>query len=203
MRILHIDTSILGEYSASRVLSAAVMKNLTAANPDAEVSYLDLAENPLDHLSGAHIAVQQGLPVDQVPHIADDLARSSEALETFMAADVVVIGVAMYNFTVPSQLKAWIDRILMAGKTFRYTETGAEGFMGGKRVILCIARGSVYSNGAPAAPLEFAESYLKGIFGFIGIFDVETVIAEGLAISPEHRETAVGGALEAAGALPA
>jgi FMN-dependent NADH-azoreductase len=100
----------------------------------------------------------------------------------------------MYNFTLPSQLKAWLDRILVAGKTFRYTENGPEGLAGGKRVIVALARGGMYDAGSPAAALEHLESYLRGIFNFIGI-DPEFVAADGLNFGPEHREASLNAAL--------
>jgi FMN-dependent NADH-azoreductase len=106
----------------------------------------------------------------------------------------VVIGAPMYNFTLPTQLKAWIDRILIAGKTFRYTESGPEGLAGGKKVIVALARGGIYSEGSPAAALEHLESYLRGVFNFIGI-EPEFVIAEGLNLSPEQRESSISQAL--------
>jgi len=105
----------------------------------------------------------------------------------------VVIGAPMYNFTVPSQLKAWIDRILVAGKTFRYTANGPEGLATGKRVIIALARGGIYSEG-PAAGFEHVETYLRGVFNFIGI-EPEFVVAEGVNISPEHKENAIAAAL--------
>jgi FMN-dependent NADH-azoreductase len=98
----------------------------------------------------------------------------------------------MYNFTIPSQLKAWIDRVVVAGKTFRYTQSGPEGLAKGKRVLVGLARGNVYGPGSPA---EFAESYLKHVFGFIGVSDVEFIRAEGLGLSPEHRERGMNAAL--------
>ena len=101
----------------------------------------------------------------------------------------------MYNFGIPTQLKAWIDRIAVAGKTFRYTATGPEGLMGGKRVIIALSRGGFYGAGTPASAVEHAESYLRGVFGFLGVTDVEVVIAEGLAIGPEQRDKAMQSAL--------
>jgi len=115
-------------------------------------------------------------------------------LDEFLAAGTVVIGAPMYNFTLPSQLKAWIDRILVAGKTFRYTADGPEGLAGGKRVIVALARGGIYSEGSPAASLEHLESYLEGVFNFIGI-EPEFVAADGLNISPEQKDASVKAAL--------
>jgi FMN-dependent NADH-azoreductase len=184
MKVLHIDSSILGDNSASRVLSREIVSRLSAQHPQAEIQYLDLAAAALPHLSGRSLA-----QLDQ-----DESAQSAQALSDFLAADVIVIGAPMYNFTIPSQLKAWIDRVVVAGKTFRYTQAGPEGLAKGKRVLVGLARGNVYASGSPA---EFAESYLKHVFGFIGVTDVEFVRADGLGLSPEHREKAMNGALAA------
>lgn len=179
MTILHIDSAITGEFSASRELTAAIVRELTAAVPGAEVTYRDLAAAPLPHLT--------------LPAFGE--ADSQAALAEFRAAETVVIGAPMYNFTIPSQLKAWIDRILVAGETFRYTETGAvEGQAGGKRVIVAVARGGLYGEGTPQRAIEHAERYITDVFAFIGITDVEFVIAEGLKISDEARAAAVAAA---------
>ena len=175
MTILHIDSSINGENSASRAITGAIVDKLKASNWGEPVIYRDLAANPIPHLT-----------LDAFAHNLD--------LEEFLGADTVVIGAPMYNCTIPSQLKAWIDRIAVAGKTFRYTESGPEGLAGGKRVIIALARGGFYHEGAPAAALEHVESYLRGLFNFIGV-EPEFVIADGLAVSPEQRETAIGQAI--------
>jgi len=120
-----------------------------------------------------------------------EAARNAAVLEEFLAADVLVIGAPLYNFSIPSQLKAWIDRVSVAGRTFRYTERGPEGLAGGKQVIVAVGRGGVYEAGSPA---EFGESYLKFVLGFLGIRDVSFVRAEGLAFSAGHREAALSAA---------
>jgi FMN-dependent NADH-azoreductase len=202
MKFLHIDASILGANSASRQLSGAVVERLRKATPDVEITYRDLAAEPLRHLSGAHLAAAQGAS----PETADlraDLAASQAVLEEFLSADTVVIGAPMYNFTLPSQLKAWIDRIVVAGKTFRYGASGPEGLAGDKRVIIAISRGGFYGPGAPAAALEHLETYLRGILGFIGVTSPEFIVAEGLLLGPEQREKSMHSALQAAGALHA
>jgi len=117
-------------------------------------------------------------------------------LDEFLAADIVVIGAPMYNFGIPSQLKAWIDRIAVAGKTFRYTASGPEGLSGNKRVIIATSRGGFYGAGTPAAAVEHAESYLRSVFGLLGVTDLTFVVAEGLAIGPEQRDKAMQGALQ-------
>jgi len=161
MNLLHLDSSILGGNSVSRTLSAAVVAELKKTHHGLKETYRDLAATPVPHLSGAYLAAaQQGTEGQHEPSLQADLALGGKVLEEFIAADIVVIGLGLYNFTVPTQLKAWIDRIAIAGKTFRYTEKGPEGLMGGKRVILAIARGGFYGPGMPAAPYEHGETYL-------------------------------------------
>ena len=196
MNLLHLDSSILGNGSASRSLSAAVVRQFSLLHPNTQVTYRDLAADPLPHLSGAYLAALSGASPVGVSSLADDLAAGAAVMDEFLAADVVVIGVAFYNFTVATQLKAWIDRILVAGKTFRYTQQGAEGLAGGKRVVLAIARGGFYGPASPAASFEHAESYLRSTFAFIGIHDIEVVSADGLAIGQEQRDNSVQGALQ-------
>ena len=175
MTILHLDASINGENSASRVLSGSIVEQLKSAHRGEEIVYRDLAASPL-------------------PHLTLDAFADTAVLDEFLAADTIVIGAPMYNFTLPSQLKAWIDRLLIAGKTFRYTANGPEGLAGGRRVIVALARGGFYDQGSPASALEHLESYLRGVFNFIGI-EPEFVAADGLAVSPEQRETSISQAL--------
>jgi FMN-dependent NADH-azoreductase len=201
MKLLHIDSSILGGNSASRVLSAAIAEQLAKATPGLDIVYRDLAAKPLSHLSGEHFAARQGIVPESLA-IQSDIAASEAVLDEFLGADVVVIGAPMYNFGIPSQLKAWIDRIAVAGKTFRYGAAGPEGLAGNKHVIIAISRGGLYGAGMPAAALEHVESYLRGVFGFLGVTDLEIVVAEGLGI-PEQREKAMQGALQAVTQLQA
>ena len=195
MTLLHINSSILAANSASRQLSAAMVDQLAKATPGLDVVYRDLAAEPLSHLSGEYLAAAQGA-VPESPTIRKDFAASQAALEEFLAADIVVIGAPMYNFAIPSQLKAWIDRIVVAGKTFRYSAAGVEGLVGNKRVIIAISRGGFYGAGTPAAALEHVETYLRGVFGFIGVTNLEIVVAEGLRVGPEQREQAMQSALQ-------
>jgi FMN-dependent NADH-azoreductase len=181
MNILHVDSSILGPQSASRALSAAVVARLRAIAPGAKVRYRDLAADPLPHLDGAALAKSD-------PAHA---ARDECVLAEFEAADTVVLGVPMYNFTIPGQLKAWIDRVAVAGRTFRYTEHGPEGLAGDKRVIAAASYGGAHPAGGAS---NFVEPYLRFLFGFLGIDEVEFVTAEGLAVSPQQREQALADA---------
>ncbi|MDA9543685.1 MULTISPECIES: FMN-dependent NADH-azoreductase [Bradyrhizobium] len=201
MKLLHVDSSVLGPHSVSRQVSAAIVDRLRQATPSLQVVYRDLTETPLAHLSGSHLAAAQGAAAPA--ELGPDLAASAAALEEFLAADIVVIGAPMYNFTIPSQLKAWIDRILVAGKTFKYGAAGPEGLAGGKRVIVAISRGGHYGAETPYAAGEHLETYLRWVFGFIGITSVEFIPADGIQLGPEHREKAIAGALQSATSLRA
>ena len=172
MTILKIDSSITGDNSVSRQLTEAVTGQLLKANRDSSVVQRDLVATPLSHLT-------LGGSGDQ------------DVLEEFLAADTIVIGAPMYNFTVPSQLKAWIDRILVAGTTFRYGASGPEGLAGGKRVIVAVSRGGFYDE---ANALEHVKTYLNGVFGFIGITP-EFVHADGVNYGPEQREAGIANGL--------
>ncbi len=175
MTILKIDSSITGDASVSRQLTAAIVAQLLAQDPTAQVIARDLVASPLSHLT---------------------LGGSGDAdvLDEFLAAETIVIGAPMYNFSVPSQLKAWIDRLVIAGKTFRYTESGPVGLLTDKRVIIAVARGSLYGEDAPASALEHAQTYLNGIFSFLGL-KPEFVIADGVGISAELREAGLASGL--------
>jgi len=181
MKLLHIDSSALGGNSISRQLTAAVVETWRKALPDLVVDYRDLDSEPVPHLTGASLAGTNEA----------EKADAERTLQQFLEADVLVIGAPMYNFTVPSTLKAWIDRIAVAGRTFRYTEKGPEGLAGGKRVIVVSTRGGLHTG----APTDFQEPYLRQIFAFLGINDVEFVRAEGVAYSPQHRSDAIDQAL--------
>ena len=201
MKLLRIDSSVLGPHSVSRQVSAAIVDRLRQATPALDLSYRDLTQTPLEHLSGTHLAAAQGDPAPT--NLAPDLAASKAVLDEFLAADIVVIGAPMYNFTIPSQLKAWIDRILVPGKTFKYDANGPEGLAGNKRVIVAISRGGFYGAGTPAAAGEHLETYLRWVFGFIGITGPEFIFADGIQVGREHREKALAGALQAATSLRA
>ncbi|MGF7055239.1 FMN-dependent NADH-azoreductase [Bosea sp. OAE752] len=186
MKLLHIDSAITGEQSVSRKLSAEIVGHLKAGAPDLDVTYRDLVAAPFGHLMLGDMPAQ---------------GESTSVLDEFLAADIVVIGAPMYNFTVSSQLKAWIDRILIPGKTFRYGEAGPIGLAGDKRVIVALSRGGLYSEGAPARGHEHVETYLKTVLSFIGITP-EFVIAEGMLLGPEQHATAIAQAERSIAALP-
>jgi FMN-dependent NADH-azoreductase len=175
MKLLHIDSSALGEYSVSRQLTADIVAELKKHTPSAEVHYRDLAAQPLPHWTPA-----------VADATTDEAIQSNALLEEFLAADTVVIGAPMYNFGISSQLKAWIDRIAVAGKTFRYTAEGVEGLAQGKRVFIASSRGGQYVEG-PFAAFDHQETYLRGVLGFLGITDITIVRAEGVAISDAKK----------------
>lgn len=181
MKLLHLDSSILGQHSASRELGAAIVARWQRDVRGLEVTYRDLAANPLPHLSGGALAQAD----------ADEAATAAAVMDEFLSADVVVVGAPMYNFGIPSQLKAWIDRVAVAGKTFRYTADGPQGLAGGKQVIVAATYGGKH-------PVEsgrnFVEPYLRQVFAFLGIDDVEFVSADGLSVSPEQRVTSISAA---------
>lgn len=171
MTILQIDSSITGETSVSRQLTAATVDQLLKQRPDARIVRRDLAAAPLSHLT--------------------ERGQDADVLEEFLDAETVVIGAPMYNFSVPSQLKAWIDRIAVAGKTFRYGDNGPEGLAGGKRVIIAISRGGFYDAGNA---FEHVESYLRIMFNFIGV-EPEFIHADGVNYGPEQREAGIANGL--------
>lgn len=180
MKILHLDSSALGANSVTRELSAAVVARWQDDLPDVSVAYRDLDSDPVAHLTGAVLGQAD----------AAQVAEGERLVAQFLASEVVVIGAPMYNFGIPSTLKAWIDRIAVAGKTFRYSEAGPVGLAGGKRVVVASGRGGVYGNG----PADFQENYLRQVFGFLGITDIAFVRAEGVAYSPQHRADALAAA---------
>lgn len=173
--VLHLDSSALGDGSVSRQLTRAVVDQARVRSPDLEVVVRDLDSSPLPHLT------------------AQTLGQDPEGvLDEFLAADVVVIGVPRYNFGIPSTLKAWIDRIAVAGKTFRYTEHGPIGLAGHKRVVLAVASGGQHAGTSH----DFVEPYLRTLFGFLGIHDIQVIHAEGVAMGPEARDQAISNAID-------
>ena len=193
MKLLHLDSSILGDASASRQLSRSVVEAWSAVTADVQVTYRDLASDALSHFSAATL-VAAGTPAE-----LRDAAQKHEAelaertLEEFLAADAIVIGAPMYNFAIPSQLKTWIDRIAVAGKGFTYTESGPVGLAGGKTVVIASSAGGIHA-GQPSGQAH--EDYLVRMLNFVGIDDIEIVRAEGLAYGEEPRAEAMKGAAQ-------
>lgn len=181
MKLLHLDSSAAGARSVTRELSAAVVARWRDLVPGLEVVRRDLDAEPVPHLDAATLAGAD----------AASVAIGQAVLREFKDSDAIVIGAPMYNFGVPSTLKAWIDRIAVAGETFRYTADGPQGLAGGKTVVVASGRGGMYAG----SPMDFQEPYLRAVFGWLGITDVRFVRAEGVAMSPQAREDAVRAAL--------
>jgi FMN-dependent NADH-azoreductase len=193
-KLLHIDSSILGGNSVSRQLTAQIVASWRAAHPATEVSYLDLAVDTPSHLSTESLGLRMPACTDLTEAQKSENAVSEALVSQFLAADVIVVGAPLYNFTIPSQLKAWIDRIAQVGRTFTYTDKGPVGLAGGKTVIVASTRGGVYSTSDAGNAMEHQESYLKTVFGFFGITDVRFVRAEGLAMGDAAKAAAVAAA---------
>lgn len=191
--ILHIDSSILGGYSVSRTLTADIVAKQQALYPGARVIRRDLVVDAAMHLSDAHMAVFQGGEVGNAS-LGQDLATGGAYIDDLFAADIIVIGAPMYNFAIPTQLKGWIDRVCVAGRTFQYGANGPEGLVTGKKVFVASARGGVYTGDSPAAGLDYQETYLSAVLGFIGLTDVTVIRAEGLALGEEAKAAAIAGA---------
>ena len=191
-QLLHIDSSILGGNSVSRQLTAQIVASWRAAHPATEVSYLDLAVETPSHFSADAMGFRLPPSSEQLSEVQKRENAISEALVSqFLAADVLVVGAPLYNFTIPTQLKAWIDRIAQVGRTFKYTDKGAVGLAGGKTVIVASTRGGMYSTSDAGNAMEHQESYLKTIFGFFGVTDVRFVRAEGLAMGEAAKAAAL------------
>lgn len=194
MKLLHVDSSVLGGNSVSRQLTTEVVADWRKTHPDTTVEYLDLAVDTPNHFSADALGIKVGVQAE--PTAAQRLENevSERLVSQFLAADVIVVGAPLYNFTVPTQLKAWIDRLAQAGRTFKYTEKGPVGLAGGKTVIVASTRGGAYSTSDGGQAMEHQESYLKVVFGFFGITDVRIVRAEGLAMGDAAKASALAAA---------
>ena len=194
MKLLHIDSSVLAEHSVSRQLTARIVTEWQATHPGTAVEYLDLAQDTPATLSGAELAARM-TPADSRSAEQTAAAAHTEAfLQQFLAADVIVVGAPMYNFSIPSQLKNWIDCIAQAGRTFKYTETGPVGLAGNKTVIVASSRGGVYSTSEALRALDHQESYLRTVLGFMGIDNARIVRAEGVNQGADRRSQALAAA---------
>ncbi len=183
--ILHIDSSPMGEKSVSKKLTQKVVETLTREHPDSRLISHDFGTSPLPHLDPLVLSAFFTPPAQQSQAQSDAIKVSDLMTDEVLAADVLVIGAPMWNLSIPSALKAWIDHIVRAGKTFKYGPSGAEGLIPkGKKVIVVSSRGGVYTEG-PTKAYDFQETYLRTIFSFMGITDVSFVRAEGVSMGDE------------------
>ena len=190
MKLLHIDSSILNDNSVSRQLTRDIVDRWRQDYPDGEVTYRDLAEEAPNHLSAEILGAGS---VDQSQRSAvqcHEVAYGEALMKEFLEADVIVLGAPMYNFSIPSQLKAWLDRVMVAGRTFKYTENGPVGLISGKKVVIVSSRGGVYSESSTGQAMDHQESYLQVALAFMGITDISIVRAEGMSMA-EKRNRAI------------
>jgi FMN-dependent NADH-azoreductase len=193
-KILLVTSSAAGAQSRTRQVSDRVVQALVAREPGSRVVVRDVAREPLPHLDAAFVAGMGRAEEERSAAQHEALSRSDALVDELVAADIVVIAAPMYNFGIPSALKAWIDHVARAGRTFRYTANGPEGLLRGKRALLVLSRGGVYTKG-PMLRLEFQESYLRGVLGFLGIDDVRSIHIEGVAFGVDVAEAALNRAL--------
>ncbi len=192
MKLLHVDSSINGANSVSRKLTKDIVSQWMADHPGTEVEYLDLAADTPSHFSqdamGFRLPPSSAALTDAQQQ---ENALAERLVSQFLAADVIVVGSPLYNFSIPSQLKSWIDRLAQAGRTFTYTANGPQGLAKDKIVIAALSRGGIYSTSEAGRAMEHQETYLKTIFGFFGITDVRVVRAEGTDMGAESRAQAL------------
>jgi FMN-dependent NADH-azoreductase len=201
MRLLHIDSSIRGSHSVSRQLTAAIVRKLKTEDPQIEVIYRDLVARPLPHMTFAtlprdHPSSRFSGPLDPTAQLLRN--ESERVLNEFMTADIVVVGAPMYNWSIPSQLKAWLDIIIVPGKTFTYTEHGPEtGLVPEKRFIVAITRGVFYGQETDYISSEHTETYIRTVLSFIGVHNPEIILADGITSGEHNKTEAVKSALNA------
>jgi len=203
MKLLHVDSSVLGAHSVSRQLTAEVVAAYRAAHADTTVQYLDLAVDTPNHFTADALGIKTGAQAQPTEAQSRENAVSEKLVTQFLASDVIVIGAPLYNFTIPTQLKAWIDRLAQMGRTFKYTDKGPIGLATGKTLIVVSTRGGAYSTTEGGRALEHQESYLKVVFGFMGVTDVRFVRAEGLAMGEAGKAAALAEARAHVGAAVA
>ncbi|WP_295767284.1 FMN-dependent NADH-azoreductase [uncultured Mucilaginibacter sp.] len=194
MKILHLISSPRGNESYSLKLGNAVVEKLQAANPGSTVKVHDLANAQFPHLEEVHINSFFTPLENHTPEYKLAIKHSDDAIAEVEEADAIVIGAPFYNFNIPSTLKAWIDHMARAGKTFRYTDAGPEGLIKGKKVYVAISSGGVYSEG-PMKAYDFIEPYLRAVLGFLGMTDITFYRAEGLKM-PALQENALQKAID-------
>jgi FMN-dependent NADH-azoreductase len=199
MKLLHIDSSIRNSHSVTRRLTAEIVNKFKQADPRIELIYRDLAEAPPAHMTlatlpGDHPSSRfAGRLNPGAQRVRDE---SQQILDEFMAADIVVLGVPMYNWTIPTQLKAWIDIIVVPGRTFTYGPKGPEGgLVGSKRVIVAVSRGVFYGLGTEASSAEYTERYIRTVLSFLGVNNPEFIIAEGVTAGESSKAQALASAL--------
>jgi FMN-dependent NADH-azoreductase len=199
-QILCLTSSPRRDTSYSNLVAARVLKELRIVHPDAAITIRDLAGNPLPHIDEDFVTATRSIAGPRTSRQRALVEQSDILVDEVLAADAIVIAAAMINFGVPSTLKAWIDYVVRPGRTFRYTEHGTKGLLGGRRAILVLARGGIYSVG-PTRSFEHDESYLRSVLNYLGITDIQSILIEGVALGPEAAERAVDSAIRRASSV--
>lgn len=198
--ILCLTSSPRQDTSYSNLVAMRVLRELREVYPGATVTIRDLARNPLPHIDDDFVTATRSIAGARTERQRVQVERSDVLIDELVNADVLVIAASMINFGIPSTLKAWVDHVVRPGRTFRYTGSGSQGLLRGRRAILVLARGGIYSGG-PLRSYEHDESYLRSVLDFIGITDVQSILIEGMALGPEFAERAVDAAMRRAGAV--
>jgi FMN-dependent NADH-azoreductase len=200
-RLLFVTSSLFADASKSRLIGAEFVAAWRQAHPGTTVVERVLSADTIPHLTQAVFAAAVTPATDRSRDQQSAAALADALIEEMEAADVIVIAAPMYNFSIPSTLKAWLDHIVRAGRSFRYTANGPEGLLRDKKVFVITARGGAYSGGSPMAALDFQEPYLRTILGFIGMTDLTFVHVEGLAKGPDSAALGLAAAREKVAAL--
>jgi FMN-dependent NADH-azoreductase len=191
--ILFVKSSSSGSQSQSHQFASHIVDDLKRRHPTATVTVRDVARDPLPHVDEAFVSGRGLAPERRSPAQAQSLVLSDRLIGELEAADTIVLAVPMYNFGIPSSLKAWIDHIARPGRTFSYSAKGPEGLLKGKKAVVVVARGGVYNEG-PMQKLDFQEPYLRTILGFIGISNVHVVRVEGVGMGDDALRKAAAAA---------
>ena len=192
-KLLFVTSSIATEGSNSRRLGREFIEAWRHRHPDSRVVERDLAGDSIPHVTAESMSAALTPSEKRTADQAAAAALADQLIEEVEAADVILLAVPMYNFSIPSTLKAWIDHIVRAGRTFRYSPAGPVGLLRGKKVFIVASRGGVYSEG-PGKAMDFHEPYLRGVLGFVGLNDVTFIHAEGLNIDPGRAADAIDAA---------
>jgi FMN-dependent NADH-azoreductase len=199
--LLHVSSSLFGQNGKSSQIAAEFIEAWRRDHPRAQVVERRLDTQSMPHLSAATLGALASRAEERTDEQHRAVAFADRLIEEVEAADTIVLAVPMYNFTIPSTLKAWIDHIARAGRTFRYTAASPEGLLKGRKVFVVASRGGVYTGESPARALDFQEPYLKSVLAFLGLTDVTFVHVEGLQISPEAAAAGIDRARQAIGGM--
>ena len=198
--LLFVSSSLFGDGSQSRLIANEFIDRWRQSHPSTTVVERELTAGSIPHLSLAAFAASMTAADTRSSAERQAAALADALIEEVEAADVIVLAAPMYNFSIPSTLKAWIDHITRSGRTFRYGAAGAEGLLKGRKVFVITGRGGIYSDSSPAKGMDFQEPYLRAMLGFLGL-DVTFIHVEGLKISPEAAASGIERARKAIGDL--